>query len=194
VGRRDEDQPGQRGAGRDGQEIRALKRGLILAIAAWLAACAQLPPGGSISRKPPALTHFELDGRISVRQSQSRQSGNISWRHDTTGDEILLTTPLGQGVAELTRDASGARLVTADRREFAAGDWEGLAEQVFGARLPLNDLPAWVAGHAPPRASGWQVEYLEYQSEAADALPTLIEIRRDEIELRLKVSEWISAR
>jgi outer membrane lipoprotein LolB len=159
-----------------------------------LAACAQLPSGGTAGRVPPALTRFELDGRITVRQSQSRQYANISWRHDSAGDEIMLTTPLGQGVAELSRDARGARLVTADRKEFVAADWEGLAEQMFGARLPLDDLPAWLTGHAPAAASGWRVEYLEYQSEAADALPTLLEVKRDDIELRLKINEWTLAR
>jgi outer membrane lipoprotein LolB len=129
-----------------------------------------------------------------VRDNQSHHYANISWRHDAMRDEILLTTPLGQGVAELSRDARGARLVTADRKEFAAADLDGLAEQVFGTRLPLNDLPNWLSGHAPAAVSGWRVDYLEYQSDAADALPTLIEARRGDIELRLKVSEWISAR
>jgi outer membrane lipoprotein LolB len=159
-----------------------------------LAACAQLPAGGGIVRVPPKLSQFELDGRIVVRESQSRHYANISWRHDASRDEILLTTPLGQGMAELSRDAGSARLVTADRKEYLAADWEGLSEQVFGVRLPLDDLPQWLSGRVPPAASGWRVQYLEYQSDAADALPTLIEARRGDIELRLKVSEWILAR
>ncbi|MBI5786502.1 MAG: outer membrane lipoprotein LolB [Rhodocyclales bacterium] len=159
-----------------------------------LAGCAPLPAGHAIHRTPQVLTEFELDGRIVVRESQSRHYANISWRHDARHDEILLKTPLGQGVAELSRDSRGARLVTAERKEYVADDWEGLSEQVFGARLPLDDLPLWLSGRAPPRASGWRVDYLEYQSDAADALPVLIEARRGDIELRLKVSEWIVAR
>jgi len=159
-----------------------------------LAACAQLPAGGGIARIPQKLSQFELDGRIVVRESQSRHYANITWRHDGKRDEILLTTPLGQGVAELSRDARGARLLTADRKEYTAADWGGLSEQVFGARLPLDDLPQWLSGREPPAESGWRVQYLEYQSDAADALPTLIEASRGDIELRLKVNEWISAR
>lgn len=128
-----------------------------------------------------------------MRESQSRHYGNISWRHDAQGDQILLTTPLGQGVAELTRDARGARLVTADRKEFVAADWEGLTERVFGTVLPLNDLPNWLSGNAPAASSGWRVEYLDYQNDAPDALPTLIEVKRGDIELHLKVSEWVVA-
>ena len=81
----------------------------------------------------------------------------------------------------------------ADGRKFQAADWEELSEQVFGSRLPLNDLPGWISGRPPAAGLGWQVEYLEYASDAPDALPTLVEIRRGDIELRLKVSEWIVA-
>ncbi|HTY04394.1 MAG TPA: outer membrane lipoprotein LolB [Rhodocyclaceae bacterium] len=135
-----------------------------------------------------------MEGRIVVRQSQSSHYANISWRHEPAQDQILLTTPLGQGVAELVRDAYGARLRTADRREVVAPDWDSLAEQVFGAKLPLSDLPSWVAGEAPPPTSGWRVAYLDYQDDAPDALPTLIEVKRDDIEVRLKITEWIVAR
>jgi outer membrane biogenesis lipoprotein LolB len=93
-------------------------------------------------------------------------------------------------VAELTRDASGARLVTADRREFAASDWEGLAAKIFGFRMPLDQLPDWLAGNAPAAVSGWHVMYLDYESDAADALPTLVEVKRNDLELRLKIDSW----
>ncbi|MDR2001081.1 MAG: outer membrane lipoprotein LolB [Zoogloeaceae bacterium] len=162
-------------------------------MALCLAACASLSTDGSIVRAPRKLNQFELAGRLVAWESQSRHYVNLTWRHDGQRDEILLTTPLGQGLAELSRDARGARLLTADRKEVVASDWEELAQRMLGIRLPLKDLPAWLSGQAPEQASGWRVEYLEYQSDAADALPTLIEATRGDIGLRLKVSEWIMA-
>lgn len=94
----------------------------------------------------------------------------------------------------MSRDGGGARLLTSDRQEIRANDWEELAERLFGSRLPLNDLPAWIAGRAPPAASGWRVEYLEYQSNAPDALPVLIEASRRDIVVRLKINEWVVAK
>jgi len=82
-----------------------------------------------------------LTGRIAVSQSQQRHAVNISWLHRPARDEIFLATPLGQGIAELTRDAAGARLVTSERREFMAPDWQSLSVQVFGFPLPLSALP-----------------------------------------------------
>lgn len=142
------------------------------------------------ARTPRTIDVFNLDGRIAVRQGEQREYVNIAWRHDTQRDNILLTTPLGQGVAELSRDDSGAKLVTADRREVSAPDWEELAARVLGVRLPLNDLPKWLTGHRPDPGSGWQIEYIDYQSEAADALPTLIELKRDDIDVQVKIDEW----
>ena len=140
------------------------------------------------------MTEFTFDGRVAVRRGETRHYVNISWRHEAASDEIFLTTPLGQGLAQLRRDATGARLLTADRREFLADEWEGLAEQLFGTRLPLNDLPTWVTGHAQPWANGWRVNYLDYQSEAPSALPVLLEVKRDDIEVRLKIDEWSRVR
>jgi outer membrane biogenesis lipoprotein LolB len=37
---------------------------------------------------------------------------------------------------------------------------------------------------------GWQIAYLVYESAAPDALPTLIELRRDDIDVRLKIDTW----
>jgi outer membrane lipoprotein LolB len=156
-----------------------------------LAACASEP--AVVARTPRPLDSFSLDGRIAVRQGETRHYANVAWQHDGRHDSILVTTPLGQGVAELSRDAGGARLVTADHREVTAPDWEGLAERVLGARLPLDDLPSWLAGRPPRPGSGWRVDYLDYQSPAADALPTLIEFQRDDIDVRLKIDRWSPA-
>lgn len=149
-----------------------------------------------------AITAFGVDGRLAARQGDKRNYANLTWRHEPAADSILLTTPLGQGVAELVRDARGARLVTADRQTVEAADWEGLSAEVFGFSLPLSALPRWLVGEVAaterdslgrPRqafAEGWDIRYLDYESPAADALPILVEFRRDDIELRFKVDEW----
>lgn len=140
------------------------------------------------------LSAFLLEGRIAVRQDQVRHYANITWRHSAGQDEIFLTTPLGQGVAELHRDEAGARLLTADRQETVAADWEDLAAKVFGYRLPLGGLSVWLAGRPPEATIGWKVDYLDYEGAAAEALPTLIELRRDDLEIRIKIDQWSELR
>ena len=177
-----------------------------LVMSAMIGGCALLqPPMGASAPRPPgsAIAAYTLSGRISVRQGEERHNSNIAWEHDAAHDEILLSTLLGQGIAELTRDAVGARLATADRREFSAPDWTALSSRVFGFALPLYRMPRWVVADAPADAKrdaagrpqqfsedGWTVGYLDYESAAASALPQLIEIRRDNIVIRLKIDEW----
>ena len=165
-----------------------------MSVALLAAGCAGLPASSPVSRTPPPLGDFEFDGRIAVRVDQRRHYANITWRHGADGDDVLLTTPLGHGVSELSRSASRARLRLAHGKEYLATDWEALGLQLFGSRLPLDQLPAWLIGHPPAPSSAWRVDYLEYQSSVADALPTLFEVSNNDIAVRLKIDEWRRAR
>jgi outer membrane lipoprotein LolB len=155
---------------------------------------------------PAADAEFELLGRIAVRYRDDAGSGNIAWRHGARGDEMLLTTPFGQGIARLVRAGDDFTLTTQDGREYRASDVESLTEQVLGFRLPVPGLAEWVRGRAaPPPApapvrqrndaagrlaeleqSGWQIEYQEY----AGARPSRLRLIYPGVELRLAVSEW----
>src|SRR6185436_12921277 len=61
-------------------------------------------------------------------------------------DEMLLTTPMGQGVARLVRTEGEITLTTQDGREHKAADAESLTEQVLGFRVPIVGLADWVRG------------------------------------------------
>jgi len=37
---------------------------------------------------------------------------------------------------------------------------------------------------------GWSIEYLHYESDAPDALPELLQARRGDVEVRLKIDGW----
>ncbi len=157
-----------------------------------LAGCAGVP---QLPQRPPAaqIEHFVFSGRMAVRQGEARHHVRIDWRHAVDSDEILLSTPLGQGVAELTRDAGGARLLLADRRRYMADDWDSLAQQVFGFALPLGAATRWVLGDLAETA-GWRVTLLARENDATDALPTELELERDDIVVRLRIDEWSEVR
>lgn len=178
---------------------------------ALLAGCAQLPgseSAASVASAPARvrIDRYTLTGRLAVREGEHHYAANFTWQHALERDEILFTTPLGQGIAELTRDAAGARLTTAERREYFAADWQELSARIFGFSLPLAALPRWLVAAVPDDAlgvardaagrpqrmvsEGWQVAYLDYQSAAAEALPVLMEFKRGDIEARLKIDDW----
>ena len=137
------------------------------------------------------------------RGSEARQAG-ITWRRTIDREDIELSGPLGQQAAHLWRDQDGARLDTADHQSYTAANWESLSERVLGVALPLDNLSRWITGAGasevlerdaagrPARAmaDGWRIDYLGYESDLADALPTLVELQRDDIRVRLKVDQW----
>ena len=187
--------------------LRALSRIVIVVSALSLAACAVLPTSAPepavLSRY--ALDDFVIEGRFSLRQNEQNHSGRLRWKHAGGSDEVLLSSPFGQGVAEIVADARSASLTASDGKTYSAADTESLTEQVLGYRLPLSLLADWVRGRLAPEhvaerdASGrpltlrhedWRVDY-EYDSDAPDALPgRLFAERIGVFELRLRIDEW----
>ena len=167
-----------------------------------LAGCATIgapPPGGLAGEA------FQLSGRVSVKYGAEAASGKIAWQHDAEGDDLLFSTPLGQGVAQIVRRGGFAKLTTSDQKVYQASDVETLTGQVLGWRLPLEGLPDWVRGRAAAgtpaetqldgsrrlaelRQSGWLVEFLDYAG--ASGLPSRLRLSREEVEIRLVIDQW----
>jgi len=156
----------------------------VVLLAAFAAACAQVeikPPEGPLE--------FALAGRIAARYGKDSFTGNIAWRHARDGDELLISTPTGQGVAQIVRRGDAVLLKTAEPREYRASDSESLTERVLGFRLPIEGLADWVRGRPSPglESRGWQVEYQDYDAERR---PTRLRLTYQGIELRLAISHW----
>jgi len=172
-----------------------------------LSACASLlpSPGAPLATQRNALQDFSLEARFSLRHEEKNHSGRLSWRHSGSKDDLLLSSPFGQGLAEIASDASGVRLTTSDGKVYAAIDAEALTQQVLGFPLPLDKLLDWVRGRSSGSASdaldtfgrplrvrqdGWRVDY-EYDSDDPQALPGRLFIERAGVlELRLRIDEW----
>jgi outer membrane lipoprotein LolB len=169
---------------------------------ALLAACATTPA------PLPEGTSFELTGRVAVRSGQDAASGTLVWRHGPGFDDLMISTPFGQGVAEIARRADLYTLTTADARRISASDPEALTEQALGWRIPLAGLPDWVRGRPYPHARaavsygrggrpqrinqlGWTIEYLAYDDESG--LPSRLQLTREGLDIRLTIDSWATA-
>lgn len=171
----------------------------VFVLAALAGACATLPE--------PTLSvqagGFALNGRVAVRYGTDAVSGQIFWRHTNDGDELLITSALGQGVARLVRSGGNVQLTTKDGRQYHAADAESLTEDVLGWRLPLNGLPDWVLGRAGTggpaeldrdssgrlrelRQNDWKIEYQAYEGDR----PSRLRLSREDIEIRLVIDRW----
>lgn len=166
--------------------------------AALLGACAQFEP-----RPPEGPLEFQLSGRLAARYQGESFTGNLTWSHARAGDEMLIASPLGQGVARIVRHGEGVTLRTAEPREYHAADAESLTQKVLGFRLPLAGLGDWVRARPAPdepfdiersadgrvrslQQRGWKIEYLDYQGE----LPSRMRLVYPGVELRLAITQW----
>ena len=159
-------------------------RVVVVLLAAFLAACAQ------VELKPPAgPLEFSLAGRIAARSGKDAFTGNIAWRHARDGDEMLITTPTGQGVAQIIRQGDAVVLKTAEPREYRAADSEELTQRVLGFRLPIEGLAETVQGMPSPllEGRGWKVEYQEFDAERR---PTRLRLTNAGAEVRLAIHQW----
>lgn len=186
----------------------AVARALALAWLFLLGACAGL----EFERTTDA-PGFELSGRIAVRYGEEASGGQLRWRHDRDGDEMLISSPLGQGLARILREGDAVTLRTANGREYHAADAEALTERVLGFRVPLAGLSDWVQGRPAPEAqgpararrdaqgrlavleqAGWRIAYLAYSEVPDDQdLPTRLRLTYPALELRLVIDEWRAA-
>lgn len=162
-------------------------------------ACASLPA-------PPASTNgYRLEGRISVRTAEQGFSGGIVWNSVGARQDILLRTPLGQGVAEVHVDEQGASMTDSAGQQYRAATGDELVQQAIGAALPMAGLAHWLRGRPDParpytgqpdgrggwaglEQDGWHIEYR--QTFETSGLPKLLIARRDDLEIRLVVDTW----
>ena len=131
--------------------------------------------------------------------------GHLDWRHDRGGDELLLSSPFGQSVAEIVSDAGGARLTGSDGSTRTAATADELLQSVLAYPLPLRRLLVWLRGGDPNaaditldelgrprhlRQEDWRIDY-EYDRADPQALPGRLFVERESgFTLRLRIDAW----
>lgn len=187
--------------------VRAWGKAGLLGLVLFVAGCASLSTSSVAVPPRDALAAFSLEGRFSLRHEDKNYSGRLSWRHDQESNTLLLASPFGQGMAEITTGASGARLTTSDGKLYEAPDTETLTTRILGYPLPLTQLTDWVRGRnsaagvaeldsfgRPLRLlhEGWRIDY-GYDGDDPQAPPNRIFAERaGGLELRLRIDEWTS--
>ena len=167
---------------------------LVCLIALLPAACAELPSSSPVSLAlGPPLLRFAADGRISLRQGERSDHLRFRWEHAPDRDVVLLMSPLGQGLAVLSRAEAGARLGRANQATIAADTLPQLALRVVGAPLPLEAMADWLRGARPElsgETDGWRVAIRDTSAFRQSRLVHVLEARREDVELKLIVDDW----
>ncbi len=181
--------------------MNSLRLPALLAIALLHAGCAV------IDKVPPAAA-FDVLGRVLASGEGRAFSSNLRWRHGPDEDEIWLMSPVGQTLAHIAVNPSGATLTAADQQVYRAGSAESLTESAFGWTLPLSRLRHWIRGDAVPGGAnavvrndargrieqidqdGWTVRYAYADEAGAAQHPRRLDVSRDDRRIRLVIDDW----
>ncbi|CAM4167084.1 lipoprotein insertase outer membrane protein LolB [Shewanella aquimarina] len=152
---------------------------------------------------------WELQGKLAVRTPDDKFSTNLYWFHTQTNDELTLTTMLGTTVMSLNKTPSQASLEIEDK-VYQDTDAEELLRRLTGWSIPVDTLPLWITGQISPQdevvavdqlgrpkevlnhtgKSPWHVSFSSWQTQSGAELPRQLQLQRDEIRLKLQVSQW----
>lgn len=188
---------------------------MALVPALLLGGCAAPPPpvGPPLAREVRTYRdNLEVSGRISVRYQRERKEealhGSFQW-HQVGGQvDIVLSSPLGQTIAEIAVTPELATLTQSGLPPRTAAGIDALSAEVLGWPLPVAGLRAWLQGFAMDAqgrpvvadalhpeistADGWHIRYVGWHP---DASPKRIDLRRGgpgpgaEVSLRIIVEQ-----
>lgn len=179
------------------------------ALCATLAACAGAPPDGAIVETHASgadVPGFEVEGRLSVTRGEQSFSGQFRWQHRASLDDLLISTPLGQAVGQITGSPGSYLLTLPDREPRQAATAEALSADALGVPLPIGALAYWITGRSAPSAphesargdagelarlsqQGWHMDFRWREFDGAWR-PRTIFLRRGDIDARLVMDAW----
>lgn len=170
------------------------------------------PSGPDVARlaRLETIRAWRVEGRAVVHAGHRAGQLGFDWCRGASGDVITFTDPFGRALARLSGRPGRIVLERPGRPPRVAREGESLLVDAFGWTLPLADLPAWLMGRAgtgeitwdalgrPTHWSvgGWRLDYLDYGRWNDIDLPRLLEARREDrsIRLRLVIEGWSPGR
>lgn len=183
-----------------------------------LAGCAALPEIGddpaaaraAFAERAVALDSVEpwrFAGRLTLELPGETWSGQLGWRSDAAGQVIDLSGPMGRGGGRLMLGEERVVLVTRDGERYEASDPDSLMALITGRAIPVSGLEYWVRGIARPgvgfdlRADvdgqpvrliqdGWEIVYGAFEDAGVANMPTALNLRREDMQLRLLIQRW----
>ena len=165
-------------------------RFLALSFALLLGACALTPESTKLPELAAVPAAFEMSGRIAVRNGQQNEIAKLRWTHARGADRWVLSSPIGNEVARISADASGALLEQAGAPPRSAPSFAAHTERLLGVALEPADLAAWLHGAVPREAAGWKVTLDERQAAGQVEVARRMTASRGEVTVRLVVDDY----
>ncbi len=192
------------------QKLRAILA--LLALALFVAGCMSIPPAQELSdsgQAPVYQPYFELSGRISVRHGQRGDFGQLRWTRAKDAQKIVLLSPLGQTVAEISQSGGQPALLRIGSERRTAASFEALAHEALGASVPIGDIAYWIQGLTDAQSgeasigqndvagraqrlshAGWEIHIEGYRRLGEATIASRLTAVKDDSVIKIVIDEW----
>ena len=155
-----------------------------------------------------ALTDWSFEGRTAIVQGHKGWNAGINWQETPDQYSIRLSGPFSQGGVSLDGTDHQVKMTFSDGKVMTAATPEALLVKALGMYLPVSALHDWVRGIPYQKVkvdslkyddegrltdlkqAGWDIQYLRYMPFEHMSMPAKIFIKRDQINVRLVISDW----
>lgn len=155
-----------------------------------------------------ALERWAATGRVSVRQGRQGWNAALHWTQAAADFRLRIMAPLAQGTWQIEGNSRSVAMTTPQQEYLLAADVETLLQTQLGWTLPVGGARYWLTGIPDPDRAydqlqlndegllellaqgGWLIRVQEYQSVGGYRLPRRLTLERDEVTVRLALTQW----
>ena len=157
--------------------------------------------------KAQEIVNWHIKGKLGFKSSNQGGSASIDWLQREEQYQISMSGPLAAGRATIKGDKRIAHMQRG--KQHYSDTPQGLALQLTGLSLPVNDLVWWAKGIPSPHQAlinnlnltangvatkfdqnGWQLIFSRYQVTSQGNLPKKIIGQRGQQSFTLVISSW----
>lgn len=180
----------------------------VLFICIWVTACAVAPPKTTSLDTNQPLVKWTAKGRLAFDDGKDKFSATVNWQQDQQLYNVRLSKLIGGTLLHMVQEPLIVRMEV-DDKQYRDIDAELLIQRIFGWDIPVSSFPNWLLGRPNEQglqsdsvdtqdgqlksfktSQGWLVTYQNYQRVRGIELPKNLQIKKDNINIRLRISEW----
>jgi len=156
------------------------------------------------------LSKWSISAKLAIFLKDERETANLYWEQNQDNYNIQLTSFIGTRILSIKKNKNGVEIINNDGDTFTGNNAEQLIQEISpGLNLPISALQQWIKGN-PINASytlneqqrvstllgenldssAWQIKYQQYQYFSGIALPRKLDLKRDNLRLKIAINQW----
>ncbi|TEW44552.1 outer membrane lipoprotein LolB [Psychromonas sp. RZ5] len=156
------------------------------------------------------LSKWSISAKLAIFLKDERETANLYWEQNQDNYNIQLTSFIGTRILSIKKNKDGVEIINNDGDTFTGNNAEQLIQEISpGLNLPISALQQWIKGN-PINASytlneqqrvstllgenldssAWQIKYQQYQYFSGIALPRKLDLKRDNLRLKIAINQW----